>query len=142
MRTARILDLAALILCALCIAGCHRNVVTTAPQSPSPPTLGQHPAEWHSVDVAFRVLDITSAGDSFWICGTEETIAVSNDNGAHWQIKHHTPGGPSLSHIDFANSKFGYSAGNRRSAPDDSRWRRILGGTSWIERNNLANFLR
>lgn len=133
MRTARILDLAALILCALCIAGCHRNVVTTSPQSPSPPTLGRHPAEWHSVDVAFRVLDIKSVGDSFWICGTEETIAASNDNGTHWQIKHHTPGGPSLSHIDFANSKFGYSAGT-----DGRLLMTQDGGESWVAHPGLS----
>lgn len=133
MRTNRLLDLGALILCALCVSGCHRNVVTTPPQSAPQSASQQHPAEWQSVDFAFRVLNITSAGNSFWICGTEETIAVSSDNGAHWQIKHHTPGGASLSHIDFGNSKFGYSAGTNGLLlmTED-------GGESWIAHPGLS----
>jgi Photosynthesis system II assembly factor YCF48 len=133
MRTTRIHDLTALILWALCISGCHRNVVTTAPQSAPQSTPEQRPAEWHSVDFAFRVLDTTSAGNSLWICGTEETIAVSHDNGSHWQIKRNTPGGPSLSHIDFANSKFGYSAGT-----DGLLLMTEDGGESWIAHPGLS----
>jgi photosystem II stability/assembly factor-like uncharacterized protein len=129
MRTARLLNLAALILWALCVSGCHRNVVTVAPQSAPQ----QHPAEWHAVDLAFRVWNITSVGNSFWICGTEETIAVSDDSGAHWQIKHHTPGGASLSHIDFGNSKFGYSAGT-----DGLLLMTEDGGESWMAHPGLS----
>lgn len=110
MRTSRMPDLRALILLALCISGCHRNVATRAPQSP-PQSTQKQPPTWHSIDLSFRVLNITSVGDSLWICGTDETIAVSRDSGLHWQIMHHTPGGAWLSHIDFSNSKFGYSAG-------------------------------
>lgn len=46
--------------------------------------------DWHSYDLPFRVLNITSTGHLLWICGTDETIAVSSDNGAHWQVKHRT----------------------------------------------------
>lgn len=133
MRTTRLLDLVALILWAPCICGCHRNVVTTAPQPTPRSTAEQHPAEWYSVDFTFHVLDIASARNSFWICGTEETIAVSHDNGAHWQIKHHTPGGPSLSHIDFANSNFGYSAG-----ADGLLLMTQDGGESWMAHPGLS----
>jgi len=37
--------------------------------------------DWHSYDLPFRVLNITSTGQLLWICGTDETIAVSSDNG-------------------------------------------------------------
>jgi photosystem II stability/assembly factor-like uncharacterized protein len=46
-----------------------------------------------------------------WVCGPDERIAVSSDNGAHWQVKHQTPGGALLLNIDFADAKFGYAAG-------------------------------
>lgn len=119
MRTLRIPSLIASILLAICTCGCHRNVATTA--------------EWRSSDLSFRVLNITSVGNSFWICGTEETIAVSLDNGAHWQIKHHTPGGASLSDVDFANSKFGYSVGTAGLLLMTQD-----GGESWVPRLGLS----
>jgi photosystem II stability/assembly factor-like uncharacterized protein len=133
MKTLRIRGLMASILLAICSSGCHRNVVRTAQQSAPQPTQEQPPAEWRSIEVSFRVMNITSTGDSFWICGTEETIAVSRDNGTHWQIMHHTPGGASLSHINFANSKFGYSAGagGLLLMTQD-------GGKSWMPRLGLS----
>ncbi len=111
VRPSRPRKLMVLIPLAIYVCGCHRNAVTTAPQSAPKPSQEQRLAEWRIPDLPFRVLNITSAGSSFWICGTEETIAVSRDSGAHWEIKHHTSGGASLSHIDFASPKFGYSAG-------------------------------
>jgi photosystem II stability/assembly factor-like uncharacterized protein len=133
MRPLRIPGLLASILLAICTSGCHRNVATTPPQSAPQSTQEQHPTEWRSSDFSFRVLNIASAGDSFWICGTEETIAVSRDNGTHWQIKHHTPGGASLSHVDFANSKFGYSAGTAGLLLMTQD-----GGESWVPRPGLS----
>jgi hypothetical protein len=69
-------------------------------------------SDWHSYDFAFRVLNITSAGKLLWVCGTDESIAVSSDNGAHWQVKHQTIDGGLLLNIDFADSKFGYATGS------------------------------
>lgn len=71
----------------------------------------QPPAGWQSANLAFRALNITSTRNSLWVCGTDETIAVSSDGGAHWEVKHQKVDGGLLLHIDFANSKFGYSAG-------------------------------
>jgi photosystem II stability/assembly factor-like uncharacterized protein len=68
--------------------------------------------DWHVYDLSFRALNITSAGNLFWLCGTDETIAVSADNGAHWQVKHQTADGGLLLSIAFADSKFGYAAGS------------------------------
>jgi photosystem II stability/assembly factor-like uncharacterized protein len=71
----------------------------------------QRSSDWHSYDLAFRVLNITSDGQFLWACGTDESIAVSSDSGAHWHVKHQTADGGLLLNIDFADSKFGYAAG-------------------------------
>jgi photosystem II stability/assembly factor-like uncharacterized protein len=67
--------------------------------------------DWNSHDFSFRVLNITNSGQLLWVCGTDETIAVSSDNGAHWQVKYQKVNGALLLNIDFADSKFGYAAG-------------------------------
>jgi hypothetical protein len=67
--------------------------------------------DWHNIDLPFRVLNIASTEHSLWICGTDETIAVSSDDGAHWQVKHQMAGGGLLLNIDFAGPRFGYAAG-------------------------------
>lgn len=68
-------------------------------------------SEWHAQNIPFRVLSVTSDGSSMWICGTDESIAVSPDSGEHWQIRHKTVDGAVLLNIGFANDKFGYAAG-------------------------------
>jgi photosystem II stability/assembly factor-like uncharacterized protein len=65
--------------------------------------------DWHSSDLPFRVLNITSVAHRLWVCGSDETIAVSSDDGAHWQVKHQVPDAGLLLSIDFADSKFGYA---------------------------------
>src|SRR6185437_15400240 len=50
-------------------------------------------SEWRIADAPFHALNITSDGSSFWICGTDEAIAVSPDSGVHWTLKHHTQDG-------------------------------------------------
>jgi photosystem II stability/assembly factor-like uncharacterized protein len=76
-------------------------------------TAGQQTSStgWRISDAPFRALNITNSGQMLWICGPDESIAVSSDNGAHWQVKHQTPGGALLLNIDFADAKFGYAAG-------------------------------
>jgi Photosynthesis system II assembly factor YCF48 len=69
------------------------------------------PSEWHTSDLPFRVLNAISAGSSFWVCGTDESVAVSSDGGQHWTIKHKMNDGGVLLNINFANDKFGYAAG-------------------------------
>ncbi|MGB8494613.1 MAG: YCF48-related protein [Candidatus Acidiferrum sp.] len=71
----------------------------------------QPSTDWHSHDLSFRVLNIASAGHLLWVCGTDESIAVSSDNGVHWQVRHQTMDGGLLLNIDFADAKFGYAAG-------------------------------
>jgi photosystem II stability/assembly factor-like uncharacterized protein len=68
-------------------------------------------SEWHLKDLPFRVLNVTSIGSSLWLCGTDESVAVSSDGGEHWLVKHGTADGAVLLNIGFANDKFGYAAG-------------------------------
>jgi hypothetical protein len=66
---------------------------------------------WNSHDFQFRVLNTTANSGSLWVCGTDESIAVSSDDGRHWEVKHQTPDGNSALNIDFANDSFGYATG-------------------------------
>jgi photosystem II stability/assembly factor-like uncharacterized protein len=77
------------------------------------PVFGQEKRapDWHTYDLAFRVLNVTTERQSLWACGTDEGIAVSHDDGAHWQVNHQTTDGALLLNINFADSKFGYAAG-------------------------------
>ena len=63
---------------------------------------------WTTQDFQFRVLNTTANSGSLWVCGTDETIAVSADNGRHWDVRHQTPDGNSLLNVDFSSDTFGY----------------------------------
>ena len=90
--------------------------------------------DWHIYDLSFRALNITSAGNLFWLCGTDETIAVSADNGAHWQVKHQTADGGLLLNIAFADSKFGYAAGSGGLILTTAD-----GGETWLPHAGISN---
>jgi photosystem II stability/assembly factor-like uncharacterized protein len=68
-------------------------------------------SDWQSHDLPFRVLNVASDGLRLWVCGTDEGIATSSDNGAQWQVKRQKSDGGSLLNINFVDSKFGYAAG-------------------------------
>jgi photosystem II stability/assembly factor-like uncharacterized protein len=89
--------------------------------------------DWHTYDFPFRVLNIASADNRLWICGTDETIAVSPDNGAHWQVKHQMVDGGSLLNIDFADSRFGYAAGTGGLILTT-----VDGGETWVPHSGIS----
>ena len=69
-------------------------------------------SSWKNYDPGFRVLNITNdSAKRLWVCGIGEAIAVSSDEGAHWQVKHRAVDGSALLNISFANSSFGYATG-------------------------------
>jgi hypothetical protein len=70
------------------------------------------PEEWRAVGLPFRPLNIASVRNRMWVCGTQESLAVSIDGGAHWDVKYGKVGGGSLLNVEFANEKFGYAAGS------------------------------
>ena len=47
-----------------------------------------------------------------WAAGTEQSIAVSDDGGLHWTLKHHDPNGALLRVLHFVDKQFGYAAGS------------------------------
>lgn len=122
----------ALGLMAMFVGGCHR-MATTSITRPAPQLEQQRPASWGTYRLGFRVLSIASTGNLLWICGSDETIAVSADNGAHWQVKHSSQGGPSLMNIDFANHQFGYAAGT-----DGALLITNDGGETWVSLHGLT----
>jgi len=91
------------LLLPVCVCILLANTLAAGQEALSP--------DWHSYDFSFRVLNITSTGHLLWVCGTDESIAVSSDNGVHWQVKHQKADGGLLLNIDLADSKFGYAAG-------------------------------
>jgi hypothetical protein len=72
---------------------------------------GKPSASWTAPDLPFRVMNVTSHGNSLWACGTNEGIAESSDSGAHWKVDRQIPDGDVLLNIQFAGEKFGYAAG-------------------------------
>jgi hypothetical protein len=66
---------------------------------------------WKAHDLQFRVLNTTASSGSMWICGTDEAIALSSDDGQNWDVKHSTTDGNLLLNIDFVNESFGYATG-------------------------------
>ncbi len=85
---------------------CHATAFLDAEAANQATTSG-----WQLQKLPFRVLNTTGIKTSLWICGTNETVAVSSDAGEHWQVKHEVTDGAVLLNIGFANEQFGYAAG-------------------------------
>lgn len=66
---------------------------------------------WHVSNLPFRAINITSNGSTLWACGSDESLAVSSDNGMTWNLKHHQPDGNLLLNVQFSGETFGYAAG-------------------------------
>jgi len=75
-------------------------------------TVAGLPAEsWWAVDLPFRAMGLSAIGDSIWVCGADEMIAVSRDGGKTWSVRHRKEDGEILLTIVFVDSKVGYAAG-------------------------------
>ena len=68
-------------------------------------------AAWREYQSGFRTLDITAGPDStLWICGSDASIAVSKDSGAHWEVRDRTTDTGLFLFVHFRDS-FGYAVG-------------------------------
>jgi len=67
--------------------------------------------KWAEVSLPFRPFNITARDGDLWVCGLDETIAVSKDGGASWQVQHQKQNGEILLNIAFVNEKIGHAAG-------------------------------
>jgi photosystem II stability/assembly factor-like uncharacterized protein len=96
-----------LVLCiVLLTAGCagHKHQVV-APTTVPPVT------SWRSVELPSHPTSVISSAKLLWVCGADELIADSNDNGRTWQVKHRNSDGSVLLSIGFANDQIGFAAG-------------------------------
>lgn len=67
--------------------------------------------KWATVPLPFRPYNITAIKGSLWVCGLNETIAVSNDKGITWHIRHQKQDGEILLKIAFIDEKTAHAAG-------------------------------
>jgi hypothetical protein len=66
---------------------------------------------WHTSEAGFRALDITDGANfMLWTCGSDASIAVSKDSGAHWEVRDQTKDGGLFLSIRLRGS-FGYAVG-------------------------------
>jgi hypothetical protein len=61
--------------------------------------------------VPFRPVNVTAIGGMLFVCGADEMILSSKDNGVTWEIKHQNADGEVLLSIAFVDEKVGYAAG-------------------------------
>lgn len=88
----------ALLICSF--VSCY----TTAQQTSAPGT-------WKATPVPFRPVNVTAIGGVLFVCGADEMILSSKDNGLTWETKHQNPDGEVLLKISFVDEKVGYAAG-------------------------------
>ena len=101
---------------ALALTVCAFSCFAAAPleadakiDAPKQPTLNK--TKWIETPLPFRPFNITAIGDSMWLCGLDETIAVSTDGGNTWQSQHQKQNGEVLLKIAFVDATVGHAAG-------------------------------
>jgi hypothetical protein len=67
--------------------------------------------KWRNVNLPFRPFAITAVDGALWICGVNETVAVSRDQGSTWQIVHQQADGEILLNIAFLDKDTAHAAG-------------------------------
>jgi hypothetical protein len=76
------------------------------------------------------VINTTSNRNLLWLCGSQEAIAVSRDDGDHWEIKHlENASQRTLLEVDFADANFGYATGTGGLFLTTTD-----GGETWVDR--------
>jgi len=74
-------------------------------------SLDQTSTAWSSVSTPFRPFNVTAAGTTLWVCGTDEMVESSSDGGLTWELRHQNRGGELLLNIAFIDEKVGHAAG-------------------------------
>ena len=74
-------------------------------------TTVQAPSRWESINLPFRPTYVTSVENVFWVCGADEMLAESEDEGRTWQLTHQKTDGEVLLHVGFLNKVTGYATG-------------------------------
>ena len=103
--------------------------LTAVPLKPANPTVNH--TKWVKADVRFHPLDITAVGSRLWSCGTQESVAVSDDAGMHWMAKNQSADGEALLQIRFVSAKIAHAAGTHGRVLTTSD-----GGEHWMARGD------
>ncbi len=67
--------------------------------------------DWQPIKLPARPVYITSNADVFWVSGTDEMLAKSDDGGRSWRLMHQRTGGDVLMVVHFLGKTIGYAAG-------------------------------
>jgi photosystem II stability/assembly factor-like uncharacterized protein len=68
-------------------------------------------SKWQSVSLPSRPVYLTSNDDAFWVSGTDEMLAKSEDGGQSWRVTHRSIAGNVLMEVHFLGKTLGYAAG-------------------------------
>jgi photosystem II stability/assembly factor-like uncharacterized protein len=68
-------------------------------------------SKWQSVSLPSRPVYLTSNDDAFWVSGTDEMLAKSEDGGQSWRVTHRSIAGNVLMEVHFPGKTLGYAAG-------------------------------
>lgn len=68
--------------------------------------------KWHVSPLSFRATNISAMEDTLWVCGVDETLAMSKDHGVTWAVEHSKQDGELLLNVSFINEKIGHAAGS------------------------------
>jgi photosynthesis system II assembly factor YCF48-like protein len=95
------------------------------------------PAKWQSIALPFRPTYVTSVENVFWVGGTDEMLAESQDQGRTWQVRHQKADGEVVLHVGFLNKQTGYATGSNGLL----LWTRDSGKT-WTSNGSDPNSMR
>lgn len=99
----------ALTVCALICSAATTLEADAKTDAPKQPTVNK--SNWIESSLPFRPFNITAIDDSMWLCGLDETIAISTNGGETWQIQHQKQNGEVLLKIAFVDANVGHAAG-------------------------------
>jgi hypothetical protein len=86
--------------------------------------------DWQTIKLSSRPIYVTSNGDAFWVSGTDEMLAKSEDGGQSWRVTHQKIAGGVLTGVHFLGRNVGYAAGTNGLI----LWTRD-GGETWQSEN-------
>jgi hypothetical protein len=98
------------VLCALAACSAIASAAAASPSTANKKAT-VNTSKWTEMSLPFRPFNIAASNDSMWLCGLDETIAVSADGGATWQIRHQKPNGEVLLKIAFVDGMVAHAAG-------------------------------
>jgi tetratricopeptide (TPR) repeat protein len=129
----------------LLVPGSVHITSTEPPKEPDEerPPSSTVPGSWSEAALPFRPFQVAVNGSTFWVSGTDEGIASSNDGGRTWQVRHRNADGEVLLHIGALNDKLIYAAGTHGvllwSRDGGDSWTSTRSGKETVQRISFAD---